>query len=206
MKKKFFVLVFTLLMFFGCSNVNINTLTLQEIVNESLENKSKTTNTNNVGYKYYLPSGFNVSNNSGFVQELLSNNTKYYLNVDIISYFYENSITTTHEIDDYEYYEFEHDNKKGYLRITKNNDNFFVELCYNYAIIEVEVEESELRYAVSRGMMILSSINYNNLVIDKYINENNLESSETIYNIPEPENKNDNKNILEYIEEYDEEE
>ena len=31
-----------------------------------------------------------------------------------------------------------------------------------------------------------------------YIEDNNIENSETVYNIPEPENKNDNKNVLEY--------
>ena len=78
-------------------------------------------------------------------------------------------------------------------------------MCYNYAIIEVEVEESELRYAISRGITILKSIKYNDLVIEKYINDNDLESSETIYKLPEPKNKDEKKNILEYIEEYEEE-
>jgi tRNA G37 N-methylase Trm5 len=109
------------------------------------------------------------------------------------------------ELDDYEYYEFENNDKKGYLRITKNNEDFFVELCYNYAIIEVEVEESELHYAVSRGITILKSIRYNDLVIEKYINDNDLESSETIFKIPEPKEKDDTKNILQYIEDSEKE-
>ena len=98
------------------------------------------------------------------------------------------------------------DDVGGYLRIRKNNDYFFVEVCYNYAIIEVEVKDSELKYAVSRSMMILNSIKYNDLVIEKYINENDIESKETIYKIPEPKNKNDSKNILQYIEKYEESE
>ena len=107
-------------------------------------------------------------------------------------------ISTEHELDDYEYYEFEENDKKGYLRITKNNDNFFVELCYNYAIIEVEVKESDLRYAVSRVMSILNSIEYNDLVIEKSITDGDADIKETIYKIPEP-NKKNTKNILEYI-------
>lgn len=89
------------------------------------------------------------------------------------------------------------------MRLTRNDDKFLVELCYNYAIIEVEVEESELRYAISRGISILKSIQYNDLVIKNYIEDNNIENSETVYNIPEPENKNDNKNVLEYIEDFE---
>ena len=76
-------------------------------------------------------------------------------------------------------------------------------MCYNYAIIEVEVEESELRYAVSRSILILDSIKYNDLVIEKYIVENSIENSETVYNIPKPADKENNKNVLEYIEESD---
>ena len=143
-----------------------------------------------------------IKKDNDFVQELLSHNNTYYLNIDIVSYYYKNKIQSSPKMDDYEYFTFNKDDDNGYLRITKNNDYFFVELCYNYAIIEVEVEEDELRYAVSRGMSILNSIRYNDLIIEKYINDNNLVSSETIYKLPEPKNKNESKNILEYIEEY----
>ena len=136
-------------------------------------------------------------------QVLLSGKNKYYLNVDIVSYYYKNDIKSDREFDDYSFYTFTHDDTSGYLKIRKNNDNFFVELCYNYAIIEVEVEESELRYAVSRGILILDSIKYNDLVIEKYIVENSIENSETVYNIPKPEDKENSKNVLEYIEESD---
>ena len=85
--------------------------------------------------------------------------------------------------------------------LRKNNDYFFVELCYNYAIIEVEVKEEDLNYAISRSITILNSIKYNSAVIEKYINDNNLSSSETIYKLPEPKNKDEDKNILQYIEE-----
>ena len=128
----------------------------------------------------------------------------YYLNIDVVSYYYKNKITTEHKLDDYEYYTFESNDKFGYLRITQNNEDFFVELCYNYAIIEVEVKEDNIKYAVSRGMTILNSIKYNDLVIQKHINNNSLETSETLYNIPEPKNKDESKNVLEYIDEYDE--
>ena len=78
-------------------------------------------------------------------------------------------------------------------------------MCYNYAIIEVVVEEDDLRYAISRGITILNSIKYNDLVIEKYITDNDLDSSETVYKLPEPKNKNESKNILQYIEEYEKE-
>ena len=215
MYKKLFITICILLLV-GCNESekikleNINTLSLNEIIDESISGKEKiTTNTNSRGFKYYLPTGFNLYKDNGYIHELHSKNSVYYLNVDIISYYYKNDITTVHELDDYEYYEFKNDDekntRKGYLRVTKNNNNFFVELCYNYAIIEVEVEESDLRYAVSRGMNILKSIEYNDLVIEKIINDGESETRETVYKIPEPEKKN-TKNILEYIDEEEQEE
>ena len=202
MMKKIIIIICMLLLV-GCTN-NINTMSLKEIVESSIEKDNNLYNINSKGYKYYLPTEFTLYKDDDFIQELLSHNTKYYLNIDIVSFYYKNNMKTDHNFDDYEYFTFTHDGKTGYLKIRKNNDYFFVELCYNYAIIEVEVEEDELRYAVSRSISILKSIKYNELVIEKYITDNDLESKETVYKIPEPKNKDDSKNILEYIEEYEE--
>jgi len=201
MLKKILLTIICLFVLVGCSNSKINEMTFNEIIDDEIKQNENNTNINNKGYKYYLPNEFSVSKDSKYIQELMSKNNTYYLNIDVISYYYKNKMSTNHSKDTYEYYEFSNDKKNGYLKIEKNNDNFFIELCYNYAIIEVEVEESELRYAVSRSIIILNSIKYNDLIIEKYIVENDLESSETIYEIPEPENKNSNKNILEYIDE-----
>ena len=205
MIKKILIII-CVFMLCGCNTLNINKLTLNEIVDASINKEIKDYNVNNKGYRYLLPTEFSVFKDEDFVQELTSHNSIYYLNVDIVSYYYKNKIQTEHDLNDYEYFTFESGEKTGYLRIKKNNDYFFVELCYNYAIIEVEVKMEDLRYAVSRGMMILNSIKYNDVVIEKYINENDIDSKETIYKIPEPKNKNDSKNILQYIEEYEESE
>ena len=187
---------------FGCTS-NINQMTFREIIDESIQEEKSFVNINNKGYKYHLPSEFTVVEDNDYIQKLSSKNRTYYMNIDIVSYYYKNRLETKHSLDDYEYYTFDNGDKQGYLKITKNNKNFVVELCYNYAIIEVEVEESELRYAVSRGILILDSIKYNDLVIEKYIVENSIENSETVYNIPKPEDKENSKNVLEHIEESD---
>jgi len=202
MKKIIIILCMFLLV--GCSNNNINSMTLEEIVKTSIESNNKLYNVNSRGYKYYLPTEFTLQKDDDFIQVLLSHNTKYYLNIDIVSYYYKNTMVSEHDFDDYEYFTFSNGDKNGYLKIRKNNDYFFVELCYNYAIIDVEVEEDEIRYAVSRSISILKSIKYNELVIEKYINDNDLDSSETVYKIPEPKNKDESRNILQYIEEYEE--
>ena len=199
------ILIICMFLLIGCTNSNINSMSLEEIVKESIKNNNNMYNINAKGYKYYLPTEFTLYKDEDFIQVLLSHNTKYYLNIDVVSYYYKNDMQIEHDFDDYEYFTFSDGNKNGYLRIRKNNDYFFVELCYNYAIIEVEVEEDEIRYAVSRSISILKSIKYNELVIEKYINDNDLDSSDTVYKIPEPKNKDESKNILQYIEEYEEE-
>ena len=198
------VTIICLLLLTACTKKTyyLNNLSYEDIINISIVNEQKTTNINNKGYKYYLPTGFIVSKDNGYNQELLSDdNIRYYLNIDVVSYYYKNRMQATHDLNDYKYYKFEHNNKTGYLKITQNNDTFFVELCYNYAIIEVEVKENNLRYAISRGIIILNSIQYNDLVIEKNIGNNDIDNAETVYKIPEPKDKDSSKNILEYIEE-----
>lgn len=198
------ILIICMFLLIGCTNNNINTMSLEDIVKSSIKEDDKLYNVNAKGYKYYRPTEFTVYKDEDYTQVLLSHNIKYYLNIDVVSYYYKNTMKTDHDFDDYEYFTFSDGDKDGYLRIRKNNDYFFVELCYNYAIIEVEVEENEIRYAVSRSIDILKSIKYNELVIEKYINDNDLDASETVYKIPEPKNKDESKNILQYIEEYEE--
>ena len=202
MYKKIILIIMSFLLI-GCTSNNINKLTLEEIIDSSLENENSYVNINNKGYKYNLPDEFIVYEDNDYVQTLMSKNNFYFLNIDVVSYYYKNDMVQERNLKDYEYYEFGNDDKSGYMRITRNDSKFLVELCYNYAIIEVEVEESELRYAVSRGISILNSIEYNDLVIGNYIEDNDIENRETVYNIPEPENKEDNKNVLEYIEEFE---
>ncbi|MGM9875226.1 MAG: hypothetical protein ACI32H_04830 [Bacilli bacterium] len=199
------IIVLCLFLFTGCTRTYyMNSLSYEEILNNATIEENNLHNTNNKGFKYYLPTGFSVTNDNEFNQTLTSHNNIYYLNIDIVSYYYKKGTEEIKEIDDYYFYKFNKNNKDGYLRIRKNNDKFFVELCYNYAIIEVEVEENEIKYAVSRGITILNSIKYNDTIIEKKLNDKDLESKETAYKIPEPKEKNETKNVLEYINENEE--
>jgi len=198
LKKILIILVLVALT--GCT-MNINKMPYEEIIDSSIKENIEYSNIDGVGFKYYLPINFSLYKDDKYNQILLSNNTYYYLHIDVVSYHYKKAMKTDHEFDDEYYYTFDKDDKNGYLRITKNNDYFFVELCYNYAIIEVEVKEEDIKYVVSRGIIILNSIKYNDLVIEKNVVEDNLEALESIYQIPQPENKSSSKNVLEYIKE-----
>lgn len=205
MYKKIIILLSAFLLS-GCTTYYMNNLSNEEIIKLIINENNDLYNVNNKGYRYNLPIGFSVYSDLDYSQVLLSNNIKYYMNVDVVGYYYKNKYIETYEENDYEFFEFEQDDKTGYLKITKNNDNFFVELCYNYAIIEVEVKQNELRYAISRSISILNSIKYNDIIIEKYIGENDLDSKETKYSIPQPIEKDESKNVLQYIEENEDKE
>src|SRR5699024_130179 len=96
-----------------------------------------------------------------------------------------------------------HNNKEGYLEINKQNDKFFIEMMYNYAKIEVLVDEEELKEAVTNISYILSSLRYNRTVIRNLIDEDILDFEEKTYEIAKPKEEVETKNILEYAEEYD---
>lgn len=194
------ILVIMIVFLVGCTK-NVEDMTFEEIIKDSIEENINMSNVNAIGYKYYLPINFTLYIDDKFNQTFLSNNSFYYMYVDFVSYHFKTNISSERNINDYYYYNFSRNGKNGYLKITKNNDYFFVEMCYNYAIIEVEVEEKDLKYAVSRSIIILNSIKYNDLVIEKYISDTDMETVENVYTIPEPKNKNENKNVLEWIKE-----
>ena len=198
--KRFILLIIITLVLTGCSRIDSN---IDNIVAATMKSDINNVNTVSTSYKLYIPVGVMQLVDNEYNQKFKIKDTYVYLYVDTVSYYYKNNMHQDRGLNDYDYYDFTFDDKQGYMRITRKDSKFLVELCYNYAIIEVEVEESELRYAVSRGISILNSIEYNELVIGKYIEDNDIENRETVYNIPEPENKEDNKNVLEYIEEFE---
>lgn len=196
------ILIICLFFLTGCSMYYINNKSIEDIINLTIESNNDLYNTNNKGYRYYLPMGFNIFSDEDYNQILTSNSNKYYMYVDIVSYYYKNNLESERELNDYMYYSFDNEDKSGYIKVTKDNDYFFVELYYNYAIIEVEVKEDDLRYAISRSISILCSIKYNDIIIEKIIGDNDIESSETKYEIPSPKDKSDD-NILKYIDNYE---
>lgn len=196
------ILIICLFFLTGCSMYYINNKSIEDIINLTIESNNDLYNTNNKGYRYYLPMGFNIFSDEDYNQILTSNSNKYYMYVDIVSYYYKNNLESERELNDYMYYSFDNEDKSGYIKVTKDNDYFFVELYYNYAIIEVEVKEDDLRYAISRSISILGSIKYNDIIIEKIIGDNDIESSETKYEIPSPKDKSDD-NILKYIDNYE---
>ena len=116
-----------------------------------------------------------------------------YLYVDVVSYY--NRIIKSYEEKEDAYYSkaINYEDKFGYLEITMlENKKYLIEIMYNYAKIEVMVEECDLGVAIANSITILSSINYNNEVLGNLINDNVLEFNEETFDIFETKKKKSN--------------
>lgn len=186
-----------ILLLTGCSAKNMSSFSLEENVNYAIKQNINLVTVNNKGYKYYLPNGVDVLEDEEYNQILISEGTKIYLYVDVISYYNNKEINYETEENLYKYIVLGNDEKQGYLKIFKYNNKFLVEMIYNYGIIEMLVDEDKLEKLVVNSVYILSSIRYNKTIIGKLIGEGVFESKETIYEIFGP--ASEEKNVLDYI-------
>ena len=121
-----------------------------------------------------------------------------YFYVDVISYY--NKVVKKYEVNKNAYYskEINNDDKFGYIEINRyDNDYFLLEIMYNYAKIEVIIDEKRINEVIGNAMIILSSIKYNDEVINNLMGDNVLDYKEIDFDIFKT-NKEDN-NILEEI-------
>jgi len=180
--KKIFLLCMILFLVNGCTKIkdsNIDTL-----INETLISKISSNNVNRNGYKYYLPKGLYIKSSKTY-NEILSNH-KYmlYLYIDIVSY--NNKTEFSYTINSRAFYSKDilYNGIKGYIEINKyKNDKYLIEIMYNYAKIEVIVLERDIKEIVTYASTILSSITYNDNVIEKYLSSNVYDSVEEDFDI-----------------------
>ena len=202
MKKKILILAL-LFLTTGCTLQNLNDKSTIDCARYVINSDINLYNVNNVGYRYYLPRGFNVINDMDYNEVLSSNGYKYYMYVDIISYYNEKEPEFEKDSNAYLSEKISNGDKSGYLEINKQNDKFFIEMMYNYAKIEVLVNENDIKESVTNISYILSSLRYNKSVIKNIIGEDSLNLKEKKYEIQKPKKASDAKNILDYAKEYD---
>ena len=189
--KKVIVLILSLLLMTGCSNVNKEEY--NQIITSVVTSRYDIKNTNRTGYKYYIPNGMSNIKSVDYNEVLADSNYNYYLYVDVVSYF--NRVIKEYNINDNAYYSnnITFEDKYGYLEINKQeNDKYLIEIMYNYAKIEVIVDKIDLNEAVTNSIILLSSISYNNNVLESVIGDNALEFSDETYNIFETKEQQTN--------------
>jgi len=203
-KMKKFILLFTLVFLTtGCTYQNLNDMPIDDCAEYVIENNTNIYNVSKIGYRYYLPRGFTTIDDVEYNEVLFSEGYKYYMYIDIVSYYNKIDSTYTYNGDAYLSQYLNYANNEGYLEVTKRDNNmFFVEMMYNYAKIEVLVREKDLKSSIINISYILSSIRYNNSVIESKLKSTTVNYKEKVFKVEKPKGE-ETKNILDYAEEYD---
>lgn len=201
--KKILLVVICLFVLTGCKIENISNDNIMTNVNLILSKNIKYSNKDAIGYQYYLPTYISVKNVNEYNQELYYEGKTFYLYADIVSYYHK--VKKDYKIDKKAYLseKLDNDDRIGYLEINKVDDKYYIEMMYNYAKVEAYVSKQELVDSISSISYILSSIKYNDNVIESILGENkyDLSGNET-YNIFKSKKKTTD-NFLDYVNEYD---
>lgn len=195
--KKIVICFMMLLLITGCTVVRINTSSIDTIVDVILSKSNNLYNRVGRGYKYYVPRGVSYIDTDETNDKLYSNGIYYYLYVDTISYY--EKIDVSYEENDKLYYSrklssedgFKYD---GYLEIDKQDNLYYINFVYNYAKIEAVVPEKYLNDAVLNSAYILSTIKFNDDVIELMIDSekyNNLEEKYEVFKNKKEENNSE---------------
>lgn len=201
MRKRIIFLLITIILLTGCSIKKANYGSVKTIIDNVLYKEKKITNKNYEGYNVYIPQGLSVVGKSDNNIKIKDNNRNiYYLYVDTIAYHYKT--INTIELNDLDYYVLELTNGKklGYIDIKEENGKYFIVIMYNYSKIEAYVEKEDLNETLVNACNILSSIKYNDIIIDTYVaNKKNITQEETFDIFS---SKKENDSFLTYEKEY----
>jgi len=199
--KKIVILLCLLVFVTGCTISKIDIDDRDNMLKVALEQDINLFNRISKGYKYYLPKGISLLDYSEYNETLYSNSNKYYLYIDVISYHYK--IEKKYIVDNNLEYSklLNHNDKSGILEIKKQENKYYILYEYNYAKIEAVVKKSEINETIMNMSYILSSIQYNDIVIDSLVGENVLDFKEEKYQVDKP--KENESTFLDYVNIYD---
>lgn len=199
--KKLVILLCFMVFSTGCTITKIDVNDRDNMLSIALEKDINLYNRISKGYKYYLPKGISLLEYKDYNETLYSNSNTYYLYVDIISYYYKTkkdySVDNTKEYSKILNYE----DKEGYLEIDKVENKYYILYEYNYAKIEAIVKEKDINETIMNMSYILSSINYNDVIINSIVGDNVLDFKEETYKIEKP--KENENTFLDYVNTYD---
>jgi len=187
--KRIFLLCILVMLVTGCTSIKSSEIS--SIVNETLSSVLNITNTNRNGYSYYLPRGISVKSTKSFNERLEDDLYQYYLYVDVVSYNNKTGFKYTKNNAAYFSSNLENNGKYGYIEINNyTNNQYLIEIMYNYAKIEVVVYEEDIKDVIANAMAIISSVTYNDNVIVKYLANSSFEGNEEGFNIFEVVGRN----------------
>ena len=195
--KKYILVIVALFLLTGCTN--IDNLSYNKVINQSLQEQKVKTNTYLEGYKLYLPLHMTLIGDLNGNDILYSYGDKYYLYVDLISYYNKKENKYIIDKNNYKYSkEFTYKDLNGYVLVSKSKGGYLVQVMYNYA--KIEVITTDVKRAVADSLIVLKNIRYNYKIIDSMIGSNTLVYDSEQFTLLGPKKNTDN--FLQYVEEY----
>ena len=202
MKKIIFLLAF-LLLFTGCTVKSINDEDIDSIIDSAIEEKNNDYLETFNGYELKIPQGMKIVGKSDYNLKLLYDGDNYYLYIDIISKYHKKKVNYKENSSSYLSKKIEYNGNSGYIEINKTDDDrYIIKAEYNYAKIETIVSEENLKIAAYNIVKVLSSIEYNDLIIETMIGENALSYEEEEFNFFD--STREEGYFMDYVEEYNE--
>lgn len=202
MKKILFLLMF-LVILTGCTVKNINDEDINSLIDDAIQEKNRDFTEIYNGFKYKIPQGMKTVGKSDYNIKLLYDEDYYYLYIDIISRYHKKLVNYYVKDSAYLSRKIKYNNINGYIEINENEDGeYLVKAEYNYAKIEAVLPEKKLKNGVYNIIKILSSVEYNDLIIETMIGENALNYEEEEFNFFD--SKREEGYFMDYIEEYNE--
>ena len=181
--KKIFVLLALVFLITGCSVKELPMDNLEKVIDVVLTSNDKLRNQYFEGYQYYMPGGVSLIDKYDYNIILLHKQTKMYLYVDVISYHHK--VEKEYEVNNEIYFSklLEHGKKKGVINIIEEDNDYYVEIEYNYGKIEAHTNKENLTTVVMNSLYILKTLDFNDVVIDSLIGENKIEYKEEKFNL-----------------------
>lgn len=200
--KRIVILFLVLLLMSGCTNIQNSSL--DALLDETANSELEIYNTYRKGYKFYLPNHMHVKNSREFNEVIRNKYDTFYMYIDLISYLSSTSLEYKNEGESYYFRYLNKDDKNGYIVIKVTQDaKYLVEIAYNYAKIEVIVEEARLKSTVSEAMTILASIEYNDSFLKSISEESLLSYKEEAVDIFKKGDSTESNKVLQYIDEFE---
>lgn len=180
MKKISIILLLMICITTGCTAVRIKTDSIDNIIAVVLSKENTLYNRIGKGYKYYIPRGVSYIDTNELNDKLYSEGNYYYLYIDAVNYFYKNKVNYEEKQDIYYSKKIEGE-KEGYLEIIEKNDKYLINFVYNYARIEAVVDEKDINKVVLNASYILSTVKFNDNIIELMLNEDYFTNKEEQY-------------------------
>lgn len=194
------LLLITVFLVTGCDIHVINYDSANTIIETVLYNETKITNANFEGYSFYLPQGTKIVDKNEYNIKICDSGHYYYLYVDTIAYYYKTKNKLKFNQNNFYATELSNGQYFGYVDIKEIEDKYFIVIMYNYAKIESYVLKEDFNNVFANMCNILSSVKYNDKIIESYIDNNKFISQEEKFDIFSSKNENDN--FLTYEKEY----